>query len=147
VQVLRQLPVMRARMVRDIVANDAATGFDSRRPLQFAPADGPVDGLLSRRCWFESDSGRQSVPRRWSGAAFPKRSRARSTRAEGAAAVPQQAEGPALKAGQYRFDPCVPHHIARLAEEADAAASNTAAFESVRVRFSRRAPITSRWWN
>ena len=47
-------------MVRDIVANDAATGFDSRRPLQFAPADGPVDGLLSRRCWFESNSGRHT---------------------------------------------------------------------------------------
>jgi len=59
VQVLRQLPT-RARMVRDIVANDAATGFDSRRPLQFAPADGPVDGLLSRRCWFESNSGRHT---------------------------------------------------------------------------------------
>ena len=60
VQILRQLPVTRARMVRDIVANDAATGFDSRRPLQFAPADGPVDGLLSRRCWFESNSGRHT---------------------------------------------------------------------------------------
>ena len=59
-QVLRQLPIMRARMVRDIVANDAATGFDSRRPLQFAPADGPVDGLLSRRCWFDSNSGRHT---------------------------------------------------------------------------------------
>ena len=51
---------MRARMVRDIVANDAATGFDSRRPLQFAPADGAVDGLLSRRRWFESNSGRHT---------------------------------------------------------------------------------------
>ena len=61
-QVLRQLPIMRARMVRDIVANDAATGFDSRRPLQFAPADGPVDGLLSRRCWFESNSGAMPTP-------------------------------------------------------------------------------------
>src|SRR5215813_9641154 len=59
VRVLRQLPT-RARMVRDIVANDAATGFDSRRPLKFAPADGPVDGLLSRRCWFESNSGRHT---------------------------------------------------------------------------------------
>ena len=59
-QILRQLPITRARMVRDIVANDAATGFDSRRPLQFAPADGPVDGLLSRRCWFESNSGRHT---------------------------------------------------------------------------------------
>src|SRR5215468_468374 len=47
-------------MVRDFVANDAATGFDSRRPLQLAPADGPVDGLLSRRCWFESNSGRHT---------------------------------------------------------------------------------------
>ena len=34
--------------------------FDSVRPLQFAPADGPVDGLLSRRCWFESNSGRHT---------------------------------------------------------------------------------------
>ena len=47
-------------MVRDIVANDAATGFDSRCPLQFAPADGPVNGLLNRRCWFESNSGRHT---------------------------------------------------------------------------------------
>ena len=130
VQVLRQLPVTRARMVRDIVANDAATGFDSRRPPQVAPADGPVDGLLSRRCWFESNSGRQSFPRRWNGAAFPKRRLTRSTRAEGAAAVPQWVEGPALKAGQYRFDSCVPHQLARLAEQADAAASNTAALKA-----------------
>ena len=59
-QILRQLPDTRVRMVRDIVANDTATGFDSRRPLQLAPADGPVDGLLSRRCWFESNSGRHT---------------------------------------------------------------------------------------
>src|SRR5215472_8872640 len=128
-------------MVRGIVANEARDGSTPFARSKSPWPAGPVDGLLSRRRWFESNLGRHPFPRRWSGAAFPKRSLARSTRAEGAAAVPQQAEGPALNAGQYRFDSCVPHQLARLAEQADAAASNPAAFKSVRVRSSRRAPI------
>jgi len=47
-------------MVRGIVANgarDGSTPFarsNSPRPMD------PVDGLLSRRCWFESNSGRHT---------------------------------------------------------------------------------------
>ena len=58
VQILRQLPITRARMVRGIVANEARDGStpfarsNSPRPMD------PVDGLLSRRRWFESNSGR-----------------------------------------------------------------------------------------
>lgn len=59
-QILRQLPTTRARMVRGIVANEARDGStpfarsNSPRPMD------PVDGLLSRRCWFESNSGRHT---------------------------------------------------------------------------------------
>lgn len=59
-QILRQLPTTRARMVRGIVANEARDGStlfarsSSPRPMD------PVDGLLSRRCWFESNSGRHA---------------------------------------------------------------------------------------
>lgn len=83
-QILRQLPVVRARMVRDIVANDAATGFDSRRPPQFAPADGSVDGLLSRRRWFKSNSGRQLSLADRTGAQPPKPRYVSSNLTEGA---------------------------------------------------------------
>jgi hypothetical protein len=61
VQILRQLPITRARMVRGIVANEARDG-----PTPFArsnsarPTD-PVDGLPSRRCWFQSNSGRHTI--------------------------------------------------------------------------------------
>ena len=59
-QILRQLPSMRARMVRGIVANEARDGSTPSARSKLAPADGPVDGLLSRRCWFESNSGRHT---------------------------------------------------------------------------------------
>jgi hypothetical protein len=58
VQILRQLPITRARMVRGIVANEARDGSTPfARSNSPRPTD-PVDGLLSRRCWFESNSGR-----------------------------------------------------------------------------------------
>jgi hypothetical protein len=58
VQILRQLPLTRARMVRGIVANEARDGSTPfARSNSPRPTD-PVDGLLSRRCWFESNSGR-----------------------------------------------------------------------------------------
>ena len=59
-QILRQLPITRARMVRGIVANEAREGStpfarsNSPRPMD------PVDGLPSRRCCFESNSGRHT---------------------------------------------------------------------------------------
>jgi len=60
VQVLRQLPITRARMVRGIVANEARDGSTPfARSNSPRPTD-PVDGLLSRRCWFESNSGRHT---------------------------------------------------------------------------------------
>ena len=59
-QILRQLPTTRARMVRGIVANEARDGSTPfARPNLPRPMD-PVDGLLSRRCWFESNSGRHT---------------------------------------------------------------------------------------
>jgi hypothetical protein len=51
VQILRQLPVARARMVRGIVANEARDGSTPFARFTFASADGPVDDLLSRRRW------------------------------------------------------------------------------------------------
>jgi hypothetical protein len=60
VQILRQLPTTRARMVRGIVANEARDGSTPfARSSSPRPMD-PVDGLLSRRCWFESNSGRHT---------------------------------------------------------------------------------------
>jgi len=45
-------------MVRGIVANEARDGSTPfARSNSPRPTD-PVDGLLSRRCWFESNSGR-----------------------------------------------------------------------------------------
>jgi hypothetical protein len=45
-------------MVRGIVANEARDGSTPfARSKSPRPMD-PVDGLLSRRCWFESNSGR-----------------------------------------------------------------------------------------
>lgn len=59
-QILRQLPTTRARMVRGIVANEARDGSTPfARSSSPRPMD-PVDGLLSRRCWFESNSGRHT---------------------------------------------------------------------------------------
>ena len=59
-QILRQLPTARARMVRGIVANEARDGSTPfARSSSPRPMD-PVDGLLSRRCWFESNSGRHT---------------------------------------------------------------------------------------
>jgi hypothetical protein len=60
VQILRQLPPTRARMVRGIVANEARDGSTPFARSKLAPAGGPVDGLLSRRWWFESTSGRHT---------------------------------------------------------------------------------------
>lgn len=59
-QILRQLPSTRARMVRGIVANEARDGSTPFARSNYAPAGGPVDGLLSRRRWFESNSGRHT---------------------------------------------------------------------------------------
>ena len=59
-QILRQLPTTRVRMVRGIVANEARDGSTPfARSSSPRPTD-PVDGLLSRRCWFESNSGRHT---------------------------------------------------------------------------------------
>ena len=59
-QILRQLPSTRARMVRGIVANEARDGSTPFARSKLAPAGGPVDGLLSRRRWFESNLGRHT---------------------------------------------------------------------------------------
>jgi hypothetical protein len=110
VQILRQLPITRARMVRGIVANEACYGSTPfARSTSPRPTDA-VDGLLSRRRWFESNSGRHHALAILSGPA-------RSIRAGGAAAV-------------HRCDCCVPHHFARLPEPVDAAASNTGALKA-----------------
>ena len=59
-QILRQLPFTRARMVCGIVANEARDGsIPFARSNSPRPTD-PVDGLLSRRRWFESNSGRHT---------------------------------------------------------------------------------------
>ena len=47
-------------MVRGIVANEARDGSTPFARSKLAPAGGPVDGLLSRRRWFESNSGRHT---------------------------------------------------------------------------------------
>jgi hypothetical protein len=60
VQILRQLPNHAGAHGARHRCQRGTGRFDSVRPLQFAPADGPVDGLLSRRCWFESNSGRHT---------------------------------------------------------------------------------------
>jgi hypothetical protein len=83
VQILRQLPITRARMVRDIVANDAATGFDSRRPLQFAPADGTGRRPSKPTMLVRVQLG-APYPRRWSGGGFPKSARVGSSPTVGA---------------------------------------------------------------
>ena len=59
-QILRQLPITRARMVRGIVANEARDGSTPFARSNMPRPTDPVDGLLSRRCWFDSDSGRHT---------------------------------------------------------------------------------------
>ena len=59
-QILRQLPITRARMVRGIVANEARDGSTPFARSNLPRPTDPVDGLLSRRCWFKSNSERHT---------------------------------------------------------------------------------------
>ena len=66
-QIRRQLPNTRARMVRGIVANEAQDGSTPFARSNSPYPVGPVDGPFGRRRWFESNSGRQTRAERIGG--------------------------------------------------------------------------------
>jgi hypothetical protein len=84
VQILRQLPITRARMVRGIVANEARNGSTpfarSNSPRPMDPVDGPSKPTMLVRVQLGAP-----YPRRWERRRFPKSPTVSSSLTAGAA--------------------------------------------------------------